>query len=72
MHLAALRARRRAHRSWAQVEHVLNEKQIMTMCDHPFLLGLEAWYQDGSELYMLLELALGGELYSILRDQGKL
>ena len=44
----------------------------MTMCDHPFLLGLEAWYQDGSELYMLLELALGGELYSILRDQGKL
>ena len=53
------------------MEHVINEKKIMAMCDHPFILGLEAWYQDEEELYLLVELALGGELFSTLRDSGK-
>ena len=35
-----------------QVEHVMNEKKILAMCDHPFLLQLAAAYQDADELYM--------------------
>jgi len=54
-----------------QVEHVMNEKKILAMCDHPFLLTLAASYQDADELYMLMSLALGGELFSILRERNK-
>ena len=50
-----------------QEEHVMNEKQLLEMCDHPFLLRLAATFQDDDEIYMLLELALGGELFSELR-----
>jgi len=52
-----------------QVEHVMNEKKLLELCDHPFLLNLAATYQDSDEIYMLLELALGGELFSILRER---
>mgnify|MGYP001179919512 CR=1 FL=1 len=54
-----------------QVEHVMNEKKLLEACDHPFLLRLAATFQDDNELYMLLELALGGELFSVLRENNK-
>ena len=42
-----------------QVEHVMNEKKLLELWDHPFLLSLVASFQDDDELYMLLELVLG-------------
>jgi serine/threonine protein kinase len=54
-----------------QVEHVMNEKKLLEACDHPFLLRLAATFQDDNEIYMLLELALGGELFSVLREKNK-
>lgn len=54
-----------------QTEHVMNEKELLERCDHPMLLRLVASFQDEHELYMLLELALGGELFSRLREQEK-
>ena len=54
-----------------QVEHVMNEKNLLEQCDHPFLLRLAATYQDENEIYMLLELALGGELFSVLRERNR-
>ena len=54
-----------------QVDHVRNEKDILAMCDHPFILNLEATFQDADELYMAFELILGGELFTLLRGQGK-
>ena len=51
-----------------QVEHVINEKQLLGLANHPFVISLAASYQDGVELYMLLELSLGGELFTRLRD----
>jgi len=54
-----------------QVEHVMNEKKLLELCEHPFLLRLAATFQDDNEIYMLLELALGGELFSVLRDKVK-
>ena len=52
-----------------QVEHVVNEKRLLAVCDHPFLINLVAAFQDAVEIYMVLELALGGELFSLLRDK---
>jgi len=49
-----------------QVAHVCNEKDLLDMCDHPFILGLVGHMQDDREIYMLFELVLGGELFSEL------
>jgi len=54
-----------------QVEHVMNEKNLLEMCDHPFLLKLMSTYQDDDEIDLLLELALGGELFSVLRERNR-
>jgi CRP-like cAMP-binding protein len=55
-----------------QQTHVLNEKRILAMMDHPFVLKLVATYQDKGELYILMELALGGELFTMLAKHAPL
>jgi len=55
-----------------QQSHVLNEKNILAMMEHPFILALVNTYQDAGELYMLLELALGGELFTLLAKRAPL
>ena len=47
----------------------MNEKKLLALCGHPFLINLVACFQDQVEVYMVLELALGGELFSLLRDK---
>jgi len=49
-----------------QVKGVLREKQIMSSIDHPFILGLIGSFQDEQNLYMLLPLIQGGELFSVI------
>ena len=51
-------------------EHTLNEKAVMEMLNHPFLLKLHNSYQDSKYLYLLIELCQGGELFTYLRDVG--
>ena len=55
-----------------QQAHVISEKKILATCDHPFIMRLHATYHDEGELYMLLELVQGGELYSMLKRQAPL
>jgi len=55
-----------------QQDHVLNEKNILAMMVHPFVLRLVQTYQDAGELYMLMELALGGELFTLLSRRAPL
>jgi len=55
-----------------QQSHVLNEKKILAMMDHPFILALVQTYQDAGELYMLIELSLGGELFTLLAKRAPL
>jgi len=54
-----------------QVEHIRNEKDILTSINHPFLVTLYAVAQDRANLYMLLEYIIGGELFTHLRKAGK-
>lgn len=50
-----------------QQTHILNEKKVMQMLNNPFLVNLRATYKDQYRVYFLLEVCLGGELFTILR-----
>jgi serine/threonine protein kinase len=52
-----------------QQEHVMSEKNVMSSLDHPFIIKLHATYRDKDFLYFLLEVCLGGELFTLLRSQ---
>ena len=40
------------------VEHINNERQLLTACDSPFINGLYASFQNTTDLYLLLEVPL--------------
>lgn len=42
-----------------QVEHVVNERQILEEASHPFCVGLVSAFQDISSLYLLQVHILG-------------
>ena len=54
-----------------QQSHVLSER-ILAAIDHFRSLKLVATYQDKGELMMLLELGLGGEIFSLLAKKAPL
>jgi cAMP-dependent protein kinase regulator len=51
-----------------QIKAVIEEKNIMCKMRHPFIAQLIQTYQDPSFVYMLVELIVGGELFSIIHD----
>ena len=55
-----------------QLAAVVREKTVLAQMRHPFILKLVATYQDAGELYILMELALGGELFTLLQKRGAL
>lgn len=53
-----------------QQVQVMREKQaLMTLPNHPFIVELYATYQDQHNLYMLMELVQGGELFTLLHNE---
>lgn len=50
-----------------QVAHIVSEKRVMMILDSPFILRLHNTYKDDDCVYFLLEAALGGELFNVLR-----
>jgi len=44
---------------------VMNEKSIQLMCDTPFIVKLFETFNSPQNLYFLLELALGGDLFGV-------
>ncbi|KAL3763492.1 hypothetical protein ACHAW5_010884 [Stephanodiscus triporus] len=51
--------------------HVVNECNIMKELNHPFILKFYGAMQDEHNVYFLLEILLGGELFRALRREGK-
>jgi protein kinase X len=54
-----------------QTDHVKNEKEILLMVKHPFIINLYWTAHSDKFLYMLLEYVCGGELFSYLRNAVK-
>uniref|UniRef100_A0AC35TQI6 Protein kinase domain-containing protein n=1 Tax=Rhabditophanes sp. KR3021 TaxID=114890 RepID=A0AC35TQI6_9BILA len=50
-----------------QVDHVYNEKKILSALRHPFIVRLYDTSKDGKNLNMMMEFLPGGELFSYLR-----
>jgi protein kinase A len=51
-----------------QAKAVVQEKDIMTSLQHPFISRLINTYQDPDFVYMLMDICQGGELYSYLHS----
>lgn len=54
-----------------QVDHVKSEKKILETIQHPFIVQLQGTFQTESHVFMLLDYACGGELFSLLRREGR-
>ncbi len=54
-----------------QIEHVRNEKHILSKIEHPFLVRLYWTTHTDSLLYLLLEYVPGGELFQMMRKREK-
>jgi CRP-like cAMP-binding protein/tRNA A-37 threonylcarbamoyl transferase component Bud32 len=52
-----------------QVDGVIREKNIMASLKHPFVVNLVSTFMDERNLYMLIELVQGGELFSIIHTE---
>ncbi|CAF1617394.1 unnamed protein product, partial [Didymodactylos carnosus] len=54
-----------------QVEHVQNEKYILSKIKHPFIVKLQWTSHTDRLLYLLLEYCPGGELFQMMRKREK-
>ena len=54
-----------------QIDHVKSEKKVLAIIDHPFIVNLKGAFQTPSHIYMLLDYACGGELFTLLRREGR-
>jgi len=52
-----------------QEEHIMSEKEVMMKLTHPFIIQLYETYQDKKKLYFLMEVSLGGELFTLLKTR---
>lgn len=57
---------------YKQIEHVQNEKNILSTIQHPGIVKLFGTFQCPDSLYFLMEYIPGGELFHCIRKFGKL
>lgn len=55
-----------------QLVHIKQEKEILELVTHPFMVNLFGAAQDEEHLYLYMEYVVGGEFFTYLRDAGRL
>jgi protein kinase A len=50
-----------------QVEHTNDERRMLKLVEHPFLVRMWGTFQDSRNLFMVMDYIEGGELFSLLR-----
>lgn len=50
-----------------QVDHILSEKRILQMINHPFTVNMLGTFRDDRYLYIVMEYVIGGEFFTVLR-----
>merc|ERR1712072_1420875 len=55
-----------------QERNIMNEKNILFECAHPFVLALYQTYVSRDELFMLMEYVQGGELWTYIYEKSHL
>lgn len=72
-HIYALKSTN-IHRAFdeGQVNHTLNEKEVLSTLRHPFIARLYTTFRDEDNVYFLLEYVGGGELFDVVKEKGKL
>lgn len=50
-----------------QVEHTNDERRMLKLVEHPFLIRMWGTFQDSRSLFMVMDYIEGGELFSLLR-----
>ena len=55
-----------------QLDHVISESILIANINHPFILSMHGFSQDERYIYFLLDFLQGGELFTYLRNKGKL
>jgi len=50
-----------------QIEHTNDERRMLKLVEHPFLIRMWGTYQDARNLFMVMDYIEGGELFSLLR-----
>ena len=54
-----------------QMDHIYSEYTILSMLNHPFIVEMKGVsVTDPKYLYFVLEYIAGGELFTVLRQQG--
>ena len=56
--------------AYGQQRNVINEKTLLMRAHHPFILACHAAFKDADNLYLLMELVQGGELFARLHNRG--
>lgn len=50
-----------------QVEHTNDERRMLKLAQHPFIIRMWGTFQDCHNLFMIMDYIEGGELFSLLR-----
>eukprot|EP00924_Labyrinthula_sp_SR-Ha-C_P016930 maker-scaffold_6-snap-gene-19.47-mRNA-1 protein AED:0.32 eAED:0.35 QI:0/0/0/1/1/1/3/0/236 len=55
-----------------QVDHVKDEISLLASVSHPFIVQMVNNFMDAENIYMVFEFVNGGELFTYLRNQGRI
>lgn len=50
-----------------QIEHTNDERRMLKLVEHPFIIRMWGTFQDARNLFMVIDYIEGGELFSLLR-----